>query len=332
MKRLRLPLAALVVLSAAAVRAADYAVLKSVPVSGDGGWDYVTVDAVSRRLYLSHGMNVDVLDLDSLVPVGEISDTPGVHGVAIDPARHRGFITCGRAGRVDIFDPDTRAKTGSVPVGQNPDALTLDPATGRLFVFNGRDGTASVLEGEVVAATVPLGGRPEAAVADGRGAIFVNLADKGRLADIDANTMKVRRSWKLDGCQEPTGLAIDPATRRLFSGCRNRVLVESDADLGKTIASVPIGEYVDGVAFDPGTRFVFASNGDGTVTQILEEGSNRLAVVSTIRTERGARTMDVDPKTHRLFLPTAAFGTAPNPRARPPIKRGTFHVLVVGEK
>jgi DNA-binding beta-propeller fold protein YncE len=303
-------------------------------VPGDGGWDYLTVDEAGRRVYLSHGTQVDVLDADSFELAGTIPDTKGVHGIAIAADLGRGFTSNGQAGTVTIFGLKDLKTISEVKVGKNPDSITFDPSTKRVFAFNGRDKTASVIDaakGEVVG-TIDLDGAPEFAVPDGAGNVFVNLEDKSTLLKIDADKMKVLERWPLAPGETPTGLAMDTKAKRLFVGCRNKLLVVVNAENGKVVDKQPIGERVDAAAFDPETGNVFASCGDGTVTVIHADGDDKYSVVETIKTKTGSKTMALDRKTHRLFLPSADFKATGG--GRPMVVPKTFAVLVFakGEK
>jgi YVTN family beta-propeller protein len=313
-------------------------VIKSISVPGEGGWDYLTLDPEARRLYVTRGDHVSVLDVDTEKVVGEIKDTAGVHGVALAPALKRGFASNGRANTVTIFDTATLAKIGEVKTGAKPDAILYDAATQRVFAFDGDSSDATVIDAATgtVAATIPLGGQPEFGVADGGGMVFVNLEDKSELVAIDSRAMKVKSRWSLAPCEAPTGLAIDVAKRRLFSGCHSQVMAISDADKGQVIGTVPIGRGVDGAAFDAELGLAYSSNGEGTLTVVREDAPGHYSVVENVKTQAGARTMTVDPRTHRLYLATAQFGppppaTAEQPRPRPSLVPGTFVILVVGK-
>jgi len=316
---------------------AGLAVRQKVVVGGEGGWDYLIVDADARRLYVTRGTHVQVFDADTLKPVGDIPDTAGVHGVALAPELGRGFTSNGRANSITIFDPKTLRTIEEVKIaGQNPDAILYDPASKRVFAFDGRSADATVLDaasGKVVA-TLPLGGKPEFATSDRAGHVYVNIEDKSELVAIDSGKPAVENRWPLAPCEEPSGMAIDREHKRLFVGCSNRMMAVVDAASGKVVATVPIGAGVDANAFDPGTGLAFSSNGEGTLTVAREESAGKFAA-GNVATQRGARTMALDEKTHRIFLVTADFGppptpTADQPRARPPILPGTFTILVVG--
>ena len=316
-----------------------YHVLKTYKVGGEGGWDYLVNDANARRLYLSRGTHVMVLDSDSGTSVGDISDTPGVHGIALAPELGRGFTSNGREGTVSVFDIKSLATTSKVKVGENPDAILYDPSTKRVFTFNGKSHDSSVIDaasGKMIG-TVPLDGKPEFAVSDGKAEVFVNIEDKSEIEVIDPNKMEVRARWPLAPCKEPSGLAIDRKNRRLFSGCGNKMMAVVDADSGKVIATPAIGEGVDATAFDGETGLAFASCGeDGVLTVVKEESADKFTTVENVKTQEGARTMALDSKTHNVFVVTAKFGpppapTANNPHPWPSVVPNTFVVLVAGK-
>jgi YVTN family beta-propeller protein len=322
--------------AAAPAGASGYQGKKKIKVGGEGGWDYITFDSATRRLFISRGTRVMVLDVDSDKVVGEIPDTPGVHGIALAPELNRGFVSNGRGNNVTIFDMKTLATLGHAEAGQNPDAIIYDPSTKRAFAMNGRSGDVTAIDAATgkVAGTVPIGGKLEFAAADGKGRIYVNVEDKNEIAVIDKE-LKVAARWPLAPCEEPSGLAMDTAHRRLFAGCGNKMMAVVDADSGKVIATPPIGDGVDANGFDPGTGFAFASCGEGVLTVVKEESPNKFAVVENVATQRGARTMALDPKTHEVFLVTADFGPRPEPtkdtpRPRPPMLPDSFVVLVLG--
>jgi DNA-binding beta-propeller fold protein YncE len=313
-------------------------VLKTFPLDGDGGWDYLKLDPDSRRLYISRSTHVMVIDADSGKSVGDIADTPGVHGIALAPDLGRGFTSNGREGTVSIFDLSTLKTIKKVQVGDNPDAILFDPATKRVFTFNGRSQDSTAIDaatGEVVG-KVPLGGKPEFGVTTGAGELFVNLEDKSEILALDPKNLKIKSRWPLAPCQEPSGLAIDVKTRRLFAGCDNKMMAVVNADTGKVITTLPIGDGVDANGFDPETGFAFASCGEGVLTVAHEDSPDIFSVVQSIPTQRGARTMALDPKTHQIFLVTAKFGPPPaateqQPHPRPSILPDSFVVLVVGK-
>jgi outer membrane protein assembly factor BamB len=323
---------------AAAPAAGHYRLLRKLPLGGEGGWDYLTLDSAARRLYVPRGTRVVVLDVDSGSVVGEVPGTEGVHGVALAPDLHRGFTSNGRSSTVTIFDTGTLASLGTVKAtGDNPDAILYDPASRRVFTFNGRGKNATAIDAAsgTVAGTIPLGGKPEFAAADGKGRVFVNIQDTHEVVAIDSREMRVQNRWPIAGCEEPTGLAMDAARRRLFSVCRNKTMAVLDADAGRLVASLPIGEGVDASAYDPGTALAFASNGDGTLTIVKQDGPDLYHVVETSATQRGARTMALDEKTHQVFLAAAEFATPPpataeQPRPRAPMVPNSFTILVLG--
>jgi DNA-binding beta-propeller fold protein YncE len=321
----------LVLVAAGAEPPAGYHLVKTVPVPGDGSWDYVAVDEAGRRVYVSHGSKVDVLDADSYEIKGTIPDTAGVHGIAVAPELGRGFASNGRANTVTIFDLKTLKSSGVVQTGRNPDAILYDPATKRVFAFNGGSKNTTIIdaaEGKVVT-TLDLGGQPEFAAADGKGHVFVNLEDKNELLKLDAEKPAVIERWPLAPGATPTGLTIDIRSRRLFVGCRNKLLAVVNADDGKVIATLPIGDRVDATFYDPETSLVFASNGDGTVNIVRQEGADKYVAAGTLKTRPGSKTMALDPKTHRLFIPAAEYKSgAAGPRGRPQMIPGSFVVLV----
>ena len=300
-----------------AVAMDGYQITKKIPVPGQGGWDYLAVDEAARRLYVSHGTQVEVLDVDSGKLVGKIEDTPGVHGIAIAPELGRGFVSNGQAATVTIFDLKTLQKIGDVPTGKKPDAILYDPATARVFAFNGGSNNATVIDAKEgkVAGTVDLGGGPEFAAADGTGFVFDNLEDEGLVLKIDARKMTVEQRWK--ACDAPSSMAMDRENRRLFIGCRSKVMAVMNADTGQVIMTVPIGDHVDATAYDATTKLIFNSNGEGTVTVVRQDSPDKYSVVETVKTLPRAKTMALDPKTHQLFLSTA--------------ENGQFEVLVVGK-
>ena len=309
-----------------------YHVIHKIPAGGEGGWDYVTVDPDGNRLFLSRGSHAMVIDLGRDSVIGDIPNTPGIHGVALAPELNRGFTSNGRDSSVTIFDYKTLAPIAVVKIpARNPDAILYDPATKRLFTFNGGTSNATAIDAATgtVVGNVDLGGRPEAGVSDG-GRVYVNLEDKSQIAVFDSKTLTVLARWPLAPCEEPSGLAIDRVHQRLFSGCGNKTMAIVDMRTGKVVASPAVGAGVDGVGFDPGTQLAFTSNGEGTITVVHEDTPHKYSVVETVPTQRGARTMDVNPKTHRLYTVTADFGPTPAAtadRPRPPMIPGTFVVL-----
>jgi len=308
-----------------------YHVAKSIPIPGDTGWDYLAVDSANRRVYVSRGTHVVVLDADSQAIVGDIPDTQGVHGIAIAADLGRGFVSNGRANTVTIFDIKTLKTIATVNVGTNPDAIIYDAVTKRVFAFNGRSKDATVINATdgSVAGTIPLGGKPEFAAADGKGAVYVNIEDTSEVVHLDAKDLKVSHRWPLKPCDEPSGLAMDLKSRRIFSGCGNKMMAVVDADSGKVITTVPIGQGVDANAFDPETQLAFSSNGEGTLTVIHEDSPDKFTVVENVPTKRSARTMGIDLKTHNIFLPAADFDPPAAGEQRPKMKPGSFVLLFV---
>jgi DNA-binding beta-propeller fold protein YncE len=287
-----------------------YHLIKKIPISGEGGWDYLTVDQRARRLYASHGSQVEVLDVDSGEIVGRVPNTPGVHGIALAPDLGRGFVSDGQSSKVTVFDLKTLKTLQEVPTGKKPDAIIFDPATSRVFVFNGGSNSATVIEAKdgAVAGTVDLGGGPEFAAADGNGYVYDNLEDENVVVKINSRTLKVEQRWPTAPCASPSSMAIDRTNKRLFIGCRGRVMAVMDADSGKVITALPIGDHVDASAFDADLKLVFNSNGEGTVTVIRQDGPNTYSVVENVKTLPRAKTMALDPKSHHLFLSTAEAG------------------------
>ena len=316
-----------------------YHVVTTYKLGGEGGWDYLITDADARRTYISRGTHVVVIDTDTGKSVGDIADTPGVHGIALAPELGRGFTSNGREGTVSIFDIKTLATNSKVKVGENPDAILYDPASKRVFTFNGRSQDSTAIDaatGKVVG-TIKLDGKPEFAATDAKGGIWVNIEDKSELVAIDPNKLEVKAKWPLAPCTEPSGLAIDRKNRRLFAGCDNKMMAVVDADSGKVLATPPIGDGVDATAFDPETGLAFAScGGDGVLTVVKADSPDKFSVAENVPTQKGARTMALDAKTHKVFVVTAQFGprpapTADNPHPRPAILPDSFVVLVVGK-
>ncbi len=324
--------------AAAWAAGSGYHVITTYKVGGDGGWDYLTTDSDARHIFISRGTHVMVVDADSGKNVGDVADTPGVHGIALAPELGRGFTSNGREGTVSIFDLKTLATSSKVKVGDNPDAILYDPATKRVFTFNGRsqDSTAVDAASGKVLGTIKLDGKPEFAASDAKGEIFVNIEDKSELVAIDPNKLEVKAKWPLAPCEEPSGLSIDRKKRRLFVGCGNKMMAVVDADSGKVLATPAIGDGVDATTFDPETGLAFASCGaDGVLTVVKEESPGKFTA-ENVPTQKGARTLALDAKTHNVFVVTAQFGprpepTADNPHPRPTIVPDSFVVVVVGK-
>ena len=303
---------------------------------GDEGWDYLTFEPGAERLFIAHGTEVQVVDTRRLALAGAIPDTPGVHGIALAPELGRGYISAGRAGTIVVFDLKTLARTKEIhTTGDNPDAILYDPATRRVFTFNGRGRNVTAVDArsEKVVGTIPLDAKPEFAVTDAKGRIYVNLEDKNSLAVIDPQSLRVVSIWPLSGCEEPSALALDAERGRLFAGCGNKLMMMLDAANGRVLGSVPIGEGVDAARYDPELGLAFASCGEGVLSIVGLGASGKPEAVQSLATQRGARTMALDESSHRVFLVTASFGPAPpataeHPHPRPAILPGTFRLLV----
>ena len=324
-------------ISRVALPAGGYHLIAKKVLGGEGSWDYLTCDSAARRLYISRGTHVMVVDADSLEVVGDIPNTEGVHGIALAPEFGRGFVSDGRSNTVTIFDLKTLQTLGTVPTGNGPDAIIYDPASKRVFTFNGHGGDSTAIDAAAgtAAGTIALGGKPEFAVADGKGRIYNNLEDKSTVVEIDSHKLVVTNRWPLAPCEGPSGMAMDAERRRLFIGCDNKMMAVMDADSGKALATPAIGNGVDANGFDPAAGLAFSSNGDGTLTVVHEDSPDKFSVVENIQTQRGARTMALDAKTHKVYLVTAEFGPVPaptseHPHPRPAMKPGTFTLLVFG--
>lgn len=320
--------------SFAAQTAGPYTSLGQIPIGGEGGWDYLTVDHAAHRLYVSHATKVEVIDLDSRKVIDQIPDTAGVHGFAIAPELGRGFSSNGRANTSTIIDLKTLKPLGTVPTGGNPDAIFYEPSRKEVYTMNGSGESATVFDATTgrVVATIPLGGKPEAVVEDlPSNRLFVNIEDTGAIGVIDIRTHTLVATWPLAGCEEPTGLGYDPGSHRLFSACANKVMAVTDSTNGKRVTTAPIGEGADGAAFDPGTGYAFASNGaDGTVTIAHLDNPNTLTVVQTLTSQISGRTMILDPASHQIFVPAATAQPNPSGSGRPQAVPGTFRVLMFG--
>jgi len=318
-----------------AQKGAKYHVLNTFHVSGPGGWDYISVNPSTGNIYVAHSTVVSIISPDG-VQVGEIPNTTGVHGIAFAPEFGKGFTSNGKLNTVTIFGIKSNKVFAEIPVGEKPDAIMYDPYSKNVFVCNGHSKDLTVIDpfaGNVLH-TIPLGGKPETAVSDERGRIYVNIEDKDEIAVVNAKTFEVEARWPLHGGKSPTGLAIDKSTHRLFAGCDNKVLIVMNADSGKVVAKVPIGDGCDGVAFDPKEKRVFSANGqDGTLTVIKEVSANKYEVEENAVTKKGARTITLDERSHLIYLPTAEFDMSKQTKEqkRPDIVQGTFQILVVGK-
>jgi len=338
--------AALALLSASAAHSQDAApgvfhVAERWPVGGAGGWDYLALDKSGARLFVTRQDRVDVIDTTSGTLIGSIADTPGAHGVALAPGLRRGYVSNGGAASVTAFNLDTlRTVTTAKVSGTNPDAIVFEPVGQHVLTFNGGSSNASVLDALTLApvATIALPGKPEFAVADGAGHVFVNIeTEHGQMAVIDANTLTLRAARPLPGCALPTGLALDQVHHRLFSVCSGNVMLVTNATSGRAVASVAIGAHPDAAAFDPGLGLVFSSNGDGTLTIIHEDDPDHYHVVQTLPTQKSARTLALDGARHRIYLVAADFGPTPavsatEPHARAPMLPNTFTILVAAPR
>jgi YVTN family beta-propeller protein len=309
----------------------NYKIDRKISLPGEGFWDYITVDEVNGRIFQSHNSLAQVVDIKTGQVVGTIPDTKGIHGVALAHDLNKGFTSNGRDSSVTIFDLKTLAVITKIKVkGKNPDAILYDAFSKRVFTGNGGSKSFTVIDAvnNTVAGTIVLGGKPEAIVTDGKGKIYVNIEDASLIEMINANTMKVEAHWPIDPGEEPSGLALDNETHRLFSVCGNKLMMVVDAVTGKVITSLPIGDGSDGAAFDPKYRRVYASNGEGTMTVVQIENANSFKVLETVPTQRGARTIALDNTSHHIYLPTAEFEAVPaGSNQRPAIKPNTFTIL-----
>jgi len=318
----------------------NYKILSKIPVFGEGGWDYITMDEAASRLYISHGNAVNVVDITANKVIGTIPDTKGVHGITLAKDLNKGFISNGRDSSVTVIDLKNLNFIAKVKVtGNNPDAILYDPFSHRVFTFNGRSSNSTVIDANTnkVIGTIHLAGKPEFPVTDLKGKIFVNIEDKNSISVINVNTLKVEKTWPIAPGESPSGMAIDLKNQRLFSVCENKMMVVVDYETGKIITTVKIGSGSDGVSFDTGLNRVYSSNGEGTMTVVQEKDANTFTVLENVPTQKGARTITVNSKTHKLYLPTAEYSEAPaattqNPHPRGSVKPGSFTVLEIGLK
>lgn len=329
-----LTLACLPAVAAAAAPSAAYQVVSRLPLTGAGGWDYLSFDAQHRHLFVSRGDRVLVIDVDAHKQVGTIADTQGVHGIAIAPDLGRGYTSNGKSASVTVFDLGSLKTVATVTgTGEKPDAIVYDSASHHVFTLNGKSGTASVIDPvkNAVIATIPLPGKPEFAVSDGAGHVYANIEDKSELVQIDSASNKVVQTWPLAPCESPSGVAIDTQHHRLFSVCDNRTMAVTDAADGHQVATVAIGDGPDAVVFDPADAMVYSSNGEsGTITAVHEDDPNHFTVTATIPTQTSARTLALDPKLHRLYLSSARYGTTKQANGRPTMEPNSFSILTVG--
>jgi YVTN family beta-propeller protein len=325
-------------LCAAAFGAEPYKFLNEIPIGGEGGWDILTIDSAAQRLYLSHAAKVVVIDLNKDAVAGEIADTPGVHGFVAVPEFRRGFSSNGKENKSSVVDLTTLKTISKIDTGESPDAIVYEPRHREVYVFNHHGNSVTVIDAKEtkVVTTIPLGGSPEFADVDpAAGRVYCNIEDKSEVVVIDTAKHEVVAHWPLAPGEEPSGIALDAAHHRVFSGCHNKMMTMLDTETGKVVTTVPICAGTDGAAFDDATQLAFASCGDGTTTIAKEESPDKLDVVQTLKTERGARTIALDPKTHRIYLPTAQFGPPPSPSpgatpGRPTIVPNTLKLLVYG--
>ena len=324
-------------LAAAAFSAEGYKVLNKIKVGGTGGWDYLSVDPVTQRLFASHGGIVEVVDLKAGKPVGQITQLHGVHGIAVAGDVGKGFISNGQSNSVTIFDLKTLEKTGEPATGQNPDAICYEPKTQRIFTMNGRsnDSTAINAKNNEIVGSFPIGEKPENCAVDGAGKLYVNIENSSEIVEIDAAKPGVTRRASLAPCEGPSGLAIDVKNKKLFSVCSNKMMAVTDIATMKVIATPAIGAGTDGAGFDPGSGNAFSSNGgDGTMT-VVKLVNGKYEAVDTVTTERGARTMTVDPTNHRIYMLAAEYGPPTEgkdgKKGRPTVVPDSFHVLVIGK-
>jgi DNA-binding beta-propeller fold protein YncE len=305
--------------------------IRKLTLGGDGRWDYLVVDPDAKRLYVARATRFMVVNSETNEMAGEIADTPGAHGVALAPDLGIGFTSNGLENRTSVFDLKTLKVTKKIETGQNPDAILYHAPTHSVFVFNGQSHNATVIDAValVSVSTIPLAGKPEFAVADDQGNIYVNIADKNTMTVIDARARKVKAVWPLAPCDEPTGLAIDRNTGTAFASCGNKVLALVDLSTGKVRQTVAIGDDCDAVAFDPKTNLVFASNGEGTLTVIGKDAQGSYSVRQTLTTQPGSKTMALDPSTQRLYVPAAKFTGPPTQKPRPKVVPGSFEIWVI---
>jgi YVTN family beta-propeller protein len=303
-----------------------------IQIGGEGGWDYLSVDSAAHRLYVSHATHVVVIDTQTNKVVGDIPDTPGVHGFAAVPELGKGFSSNGRENKVSVVDLKTLKLIQKIDTGENPDWIVYEPSKKEVYTMNGRGKSASVIDTATmkVVATIPLEGKPETAMVDAKaGKLYINMEDLNSVKVVDIATHKVSATWPAAPCEAATGMAIDLAAHRLFLGCDNKLMVMMDSTSGKVVYSVPVGEGVDATSFDPQTKLAFTSNGGaGTVTVAKEDSASLLKVVQTIKTVRGARTMTLDPATHTIYLAATDYEPqAPGSKDRPKAVAGSFRVL-----
>ena len=306
--------------------------MKRIPLEGGGRWDYISADSDSHRVYIARATHVSVLDSETGAVIGDIPDTPGVHGVAVAGDLGIGFISVGQANKVAVFDLKTLKVTSEIETGQNPDSILYHPATHLVFVQNGKSKSTTVIDAKTKQAvsTIPLNGKPEFFAYDEKGNVFINLEDIHSIGVIDAASKKLKATWPMAGCESPSGLAFDAKTNTLFSGCDGALMVV-DSQTGKVRQSVPIGDDCDGVYFDPSTGYLFASAGAGKLTVIHADSSGKYAVVQNMDTPPGSKTMGFDTAAHKVYLVSAKFTGNPTATPRPAVVAGSIEVLVIGK-
>jgi YVTN family beta-propeller protein len=311
-----------------------FKILKTFHIQSGGGWDYIAIGPGNNRLYVSHGTQVNILNQTTGDSIGVIENTTGVHGIAFDKSQNRGYTSNGRLNNVTVFDLTTNAVITQIPAGANPDAIMYESFTGKIITCNGRSRNLSIIDpiANKLIDSVEVGGKPETAVSNGKGKLYVNIEDKNEIVVVDLKIFKVEAHWPLSPAEEPTGLAFDQETNRLFAGCGNKLLAIVNAADGKLIQTLPIGDGCDGAGFDASTKNIFTSNGDGTMSVYHEKSADLFELVANVPTKRGARTMAVDEKTHMIYMSTADFEPMdPNQKGRPKMIPGTFQVLVIGQ-
>lgn len=317
----------------AQTQTSGYKIANRISLPGEGGWDYLAVDETNGRLFVSHGNAVNVVDLKAKTLCGTIEDTKGVHGIAFADDLNKGYISDGRDSTVTVFDLKTMNKKGKIKVtGANPDAVMYDKFSHSVFVYNGRTSNVTVIDAKTdkVKATIPLDGKPEFSQTDGKGIVYVNIEDKSKISVINASTCKVEKNWPLAPGEEPSGLALDNVNHRLFAVCSNKLMMVLDAENGKIIAQLPIGDRCDGVAFDPGKKRAYSSNGDGTMTVVQQVSKDEYKVLENFPTQKSARTIAVDKRTGNLYLSTAEFEAQdPSSKQRPAVKPNSFTILEI---
>ncbi len=300
----------------------SYHVANKYTIGGDPGWDYLAIDPDARRVYVTHFQKIEVLDADSGKAVGQITNTPGVHGIALVKTLGKGFTSNGKADTVSVIDLKTLGHVAEIKVGKKPDAITYDPITDRVFVSNGDSDDLTVIDATAakVVGTVALGGAPEYSAVDGKGTLWVNLEDKNSFVTVDIKALKATKTTPIAGCEEPASMALDPANRRLFIGCKNNLLAVVDADSGKVVKTLAIGEHVDATIFDQANNLIFASTGDGFLTIVRQDSANEYTIIDNVKTMRGAKTIAFDPKTGKLF--SATVENVPDTATAPPAPIG----------